>query len=94
MKIGDVLIANMNRENGLRSQSWSDFQVVHILDYIAATIELATRNAKEQAYTKVPEFAKAFGNTGLKINLSLIAKGVDENGKLISEEKKENTKLA
>lgn len=72
MQIGDVLIANMNRENGLRSQSWSDFQVVHILDYIAATIELATRNEKEQAYTKVPDYAELMGNTGVMVNLSLI----------------------
>jgi hypothetical protein len=72
MQIGDVLIANMNRENGLRSQSWSDFQVVHILDYIAATIELATRETKEQAYTKVPDYAELMGNTGVMINLSLI----------------------
>jgi hypothetical protein len=40
-----------------------------------------------QAYTKVPEFAKAFGDTGLKINLSLIAKGVDENGRIIFDDR-------
>lgn len=72
MQIGDVLIANMNRENGLRSQSWSDFQVVHILDYIASTIELATRNTKEQAYSKVPDYVELMGNTGVMINMSLI----------------------
>ena len=72
MQIGDVLIANMNRENGLRSQSWSDFQVIHILDYIASTIELATRETKEQAYTKVPDYAELMGKTGVMINLSLI----------------------
>ena len=71
-RIGDVLIANMNRENGLRSQSWSDFQVIHILDYIAATIELATRNAKEQAYSKVPDYVELMGQTGVMINMSLI----------------------
>jgi hypothetical protein len=36
-----------------------------------------------QAYTKVPEFALALGNTGLKINLSLIAKDVDAEGNLV-----------
>ena len=71
-RIGDVLIANMNKENGLRTQSWSDFQVVHILDYIAATIELSTRNAKEQAYTKVPDYVELMGKTGVMINMSLI----------------------
>ena len=70
--IGDVLIANMNRENGLRSQSWSDFQVIHILDYIAATIELSTRNAKEQAYSKVPDYIELMGQTGVMLNMSLI----------------------
>jgi hypothetical protein len=40
---------------------------------------------KSQAYTKVPAFAYAFGNTGVKINLSLIAKGdgIDADGNLI-----------
>ena len=70
--IGDTLIANMNRENGLRSQSWSDFQVIHLLDYIAATIELSTRNAKEQAYSKVPDYIDLMGNTGVMLNMSLI----------------------
>lgn len=80
-KIGDVLIANMNRENGLRSQSWSDFQVIHILDYIAATIELSTRNAKEQAYSKVPDYVELMGQTGVMINMSLIPTR-DFNGSL------------
>lgn len=71
-KIGDVLIANMNKENGLRSQSWSDFQVIHILDYIASTIELSTRNAKEQAYSKVPDYVELMGQTGVMLNMSLI----------------------
>ena len=71
-RIGDTLIANMNRENGLRSQSWSDFQVIHMMDYIAAVIELSTRNSKMQAYTKVPDYVELMGNTGVMINLSLI----------------------
>ena len=79
--IGDTLIANMNRENGLRSQSWSDFQVIHLLDYIAATIELSTRNAREQAYSKVPDYIELMGNTGVMLNMSLIPASVF-NGKL------------
>lgn len=79
--IGDSLIAKMNEENGLRSQSWSDFQVIHLLDYIAATIELSTKGAKRQSYTKVPDYVKLLGNTGDMINLSLIPERVFE-GKL------------
>ena len=79
--IGDNLIAQMNAENGLRSQSWSDFQVIHLLDYIAATIELSTKGAKRQSYTKVPDYVKLLGNTGDMINISLIPERVF-NGKL------------
>ncbi len=70
--IGDALIEKMNLENGLRSQSWSDFQVIHLMDYIAAIIELSTRNAKMQAYTKVPDYVRLMGLTNQMINLSLI----------------------
>ena len=79
--IGDNLIAQMNAENGLRSQSWSDFQVIHLLDYIAATIELSAKGAKRQSYTKVPDYVKLLGNTGDMINISLIPERVFE-GKL------------
>lgn len=78
--ISDGLIKAMNEENGTRSQSWSDFQVIHILDYMAAIIEFSTRNAKMQSYTKVPDFVKLMGNTGMMINLSLIPN--DFNGEL------------
>lgn len=70
--ISDDLIEKMNEENGLRSQSWSDFQTYHILDYIGAIVELSTRNAKMQSYTKVPAYVKLMGETGMMINMSLI----------------------
>lgn len=70
--LSDKMLENMNAENGLRTQSWSDFQVIHLMDYIAATLELSARGAKEQAYTKVPDYVKLMGNTGTMINLSLI----------------------
>lgn len=73
-RMGDQMIANMNKENGMRAQSWSDFQLYHILDYIGATIELATRGVKLQTYTKVPAFLELMGRTGAMINMSLIPK--------------------
>lgn len=73
--ISKKLIADMNAENGLRYQSWSDFQAMHILDNIAAVMELATRGAKMQTYTKVPDFVTLNGKTGMMINMSLLAKG-------------------
>ena len=73
--VSDSLIEAMNAENGLRHQSWSDFEIVHLLDNIAAVIELSVRKAKMHAYTKVPDFVKVNGNTGIMINLSLIPAG-------------------
>jgi hypothetical protein len=71
-KISDAEFEAFNSENGLRSNSWSDFQVMHLLDYISSIIELSTRNAKMQAYTKVANYARLMGDTGVMINLSLI----------------------
>lgn len=65
-------IGKSGNENGTRSQSWSDFQVIHLMDYIASIIELSAKGGKEHAYTKVPDFAILMGNTGVMINLSLI----------------------
>ena len=73
--VSNALIEAMNAENGLRHQSWSDFEIVHLLDNIAAVIDLSVRKAKMHAYTKVPNFVKVNGNTGIMINLSLIPAG-------------------
>ena len=79
----DNSVKAKNDNGGLRLQSFSDFEIVHLIDMMQVITDMAQVGLAGQAYTKVPEFAWALGNTGLKINLSLIAKGVDENGKLI-----------
>lgn len=79
--ISDSLIKTMNDENGMRMQSWSDYQVYHTLDYMAAVAELATRKAKVQTYTKVPAFLKLMGRTGAMINMSMIPR--DYNGRFL-----------
>ena len=70
---------------GLRIQSFSDFETPHLLDMMQAVMDMASRKLTSQAYTKVPNFAWVFGDTGIKINLSLIGKGtgLDENGNLV-----------
>lgn len=70
---------------GLRVQSFSDFETPHLLDMMQAVLDMAEQGLTSQAYTKVPDFAAVFGDTGIKINLSLIAEGtgLDENGNLI-----------
>lgn len=79
----DTTVDAKNRNGGLRLQSFSDFELVHLIDMMQVITDMASVGLAGQAYTKVPDFAWALGDTGLKINLSLIAKGVDENGKLI-----------
>lgn len=75
-------IADKNRFGGIRFSSFSDFEVVHLLDMMQAITDMSRVGLAGQAYTKVPEFAEAMGRTGLKINLSLIAKDVVD-GKLV-----------
>ena len=72
-----------NRNGGLRLQSFSDFEIVHLIDMMQVITDMASVGLAGQAYTKVPDFAWALGDTGLKINLSLIAKDVDADGNLI-----------
>ena len=80
-------IAKKNINGGIRFQSFSDFELVHLIDTMQIIMDMSRVGLSGQAYTKVPEFAEAFGNTGLKINLSLIAKGVDENGRIIFDDR-------
>ena len=79
----DDNVEEKNLNGGIRLQSFSDFEIVHLIDTMQIIMDMARVGLAGQAYTKVPDFAWALGDTGLKINLSLIAKGVDENGKLI-----------
>lgn len=84
---GDSTVTKKNLNGGIRMQSFSDFEIVHLIDTMQVIMDMSTVGLAGQAYTKVPEFARAFGNTGLKINLSLIAKGVDADGKLILDDR-------
>lgn len=79
----DDNVEEKNLNGGIRLQSFSDFEIVHLIDTMQIIMDMSRVGLAGQAYTKVPDFAWALGDTGLKINLSLIAKGVDGNGKLI-----------
>ncbi|MCQ2316332.1 MAG: DNA cytosine methyltransferase [Bacteroidales bacterium] len=83
--VGQALIDQMNEESGFRHQSWSDFQAMHLLDTVAAIIELSTRNAKVHTYTKVADMVRLLGRTNMAINMSLIPNGetgLKEDGSL------------
>lgn len=83
-KFSDTLVENLNEAGGLRLQSFSDLETPHLLDMMQVVADMSARGLTSQAYTKIPAFARVFGGTGIKINLSLIAdgNGFDENGNL------------
>ena len=57
---------------GVRMQSFSDFQIQNIYDYLQMVADLTARKAPAHAYTKEISFAKLLGMTGIKINLSVM----------------------
>ena len=57
---------------GVRMQSFSDFQVQNIYDYLQMVADLAARKLPAHAYTKEISFAKLLGMTGIKVNLSVM----------------------
>ena len=73
---------------GVRLQSFSDFVPHMYFDYMQLFAELAVKKLPLHAYTKEVLFAKIFGLTGAKINMSLvpavveggIAPGLDAEG--------------
>ena len=55
---------------GVRLQSFSDYVPRLVFDYIQMIADLAAKKIPVHAYTKEPIFAKQFGLTGMKINMS------------------------
>ena len=83
--VSDSFIEGVNAENGMRFDSWSDFQMKHMLDMITAVIDLSVRGSKMHGYTKFPEMVRIFGKTGMMFNLSGVTEGngFDSNGDLL-----------
>lgn len=69
-----------NLRGGIRFNSFSDFEVVHMIDAMQAILDMSRIGLAGFGYTKQKGFAEVFGNTGLKINLSCVAKGVSADG--------------
>jgi hypothetical protein len=78
----DDSVEEKNKRGGMRINSFSDFEIVHLIDMMQVIMDMSNVGLAGQAYTKVREFAEALGPTGLKINMSMIAAGVDENGRI------------
>ena len=90
-------IANKSKYiGGVRMFSFSDFTIDQVFDYVQIVADLYAQKAMMHTYTKEITFAKLFGTTGIKINLSFIPAinkalgkenaGLDANGDLIYSE--------
>ncbi|MZQ99474.1 MAG: hypothetical protein GT601_17545 [Acidaminobacter sp.] len=77
------VVERFNADGGLRWQSWSDFEVPHLLDAMQAIADMSSVGLKGFAYTKMENFVRAMGNTGMMINTSLMPLGETgmKNGK-------------
>lgn len=92
--LGDILKKNAwtpakaYAVGGVRIQSFSDYIPRLVFDCIQMIGDLSAKQLPAHAYTKEAMFAKQFGMTGIKINLSLVpaiaedgvAPGLDANG--------------
>lgn len=92
--LGDILKKNAwtpakaYAVGGVRIQSFSNYIPRLVFDYIQMIGDLSAKQLPAHAYTKEAMFAKQFGMTGIKINLSLVpaiaedgvAPGLDANG--------------
>jgi len=88
LKLSDSVTEAMNRASGLRWQSWSDFEVPHMLDAMQAIGDMSIKGLKGQMYSKVVEAVRLLAPTGMAINMSLIPKGTgfDSKGSLVFDE--------
>ena len=89
----DKLAEKAKGVGGVRMFSFSDFTIEQVFDYMQVIADLASQRATMHTYTKVISFAKIFGKTGIKINMSMIPNvdktvarenaGLDSEGNLI-----------
>ncbi|MCC8037472.1 MAG: hypothetical protein LIP02_04945 [Bacteroidales bacterium] len=82
--VTDGFIESVNAENGMRFSSWSDWRIIHLLDYVTAIIDLSVRKAAMHGYTKYTDEVRALGRTGMMFNMSgvLQGRGLKEDGSL------------
>lgn len=78
---------------GVRMFSFSGFTIDQVFDYMQVIADLHSKKATMHTYTKVISFARIFGKTGIKINMSMIPNidksvsrenaGLDSEGNLL-----------
>lgn len=69
--------ANAKYVGGVRIQSFSDYEANLFFDYCELLTDLSAKQLTSHSYTKEYVYARLFGLTGVKINLSLVARAAD-----------------
>ena len=67
---------------GIRLQSFSDFMINTVFDYMEAIAQMDAKGLTAHSYTKVEDYVRLFGQTGMKINMSIIPKVADISDEL------------
>lgn len=62
---------------GVRIQSFSDYEANLFFDYCELLTDLSAKELTSHSYTKEVVYARLFGLTGVKINLSLVSRAAD-----------------
>lgn len=82
--VGQEVLDEIQNYAGFRYFSSSDFQYEHVVDLMQSFLDMQLRGMKSHSYTKVWEYAKIFGKTGQKIQLSVFAKK-DAQGNIVQD---------
>lgn len=91
LKSGKFTADKAAQVGGVRIQSFSDYMGHMFFDYMQMVAELSAKGLTAHAYTKEEAFARIFGMTGIKINMSLVpavakdgvAAGLDAEGNYV-----------
>ena len=91
LKSGKFTADKAAKVGGVRIQSFSDYMGHMFFDYMQMVAELSAKGLTAHAYTKEEAFARIFGMTGIKINMSLVpavakdgvAAGLDAEGNYV-----------
>jgi hypothetical protein len=73
-------VADMNSKWGMRMNSNTDFKPYHALETIQGVNDMAVVKLAAHIYQKEPDFVLGFGDTGIKINMSLFGRGDGKGG--------------
>lgn len=77
-KNGKKMVDYIRSIGGVRMQSFSDFLIQNVFDYMQMVADMEAKDFTAHAYTKEISFAKIFGLTGIKINMSVMF-DIDKN---------------